>query len=140
MAFIDIFNYKKYFAKNSDAQVARIGHVNKLAERVVSSAVVTQQTDLITPVTLNAYAGRIIMAADFNGFVGFLDTTFTFNNDKIKTDSIILLTLSGGTASAPFTYTLATNITDGACDLVVGLDPNSGALVDPVVHFLIINP
>lgn len=28
MAFINIFNYKKYFKKTSDANVARIGHVN----------------------------------------------------------------------------------------------------------------
>lgn len=28
MAFIDIFNFKKYFSKPSDSQVARYGHVN----------------------------------------------------------------------------------------------------------------
>lgn len=28
MSFINIFNYKKYFKKTSDANVARIGHVN----------------------------------------------------------------------------------------------------------------
>jgi hypothetical protein len=30
MAFIDIFNFKKYFSKPSDSQVARYGHVNAL--------------------------------------------------------------------------------------------------------------
>jgi hypothetical protein len=30
MAFIDIFNFKKYFSRPSDAQVARYGHVNAL--------------------------------------------------------------------------------------------------------------
>ena len=30
MAFIDIFNFKKYFDKPSDSQVARYGHVNAL--------------------------------------------------------------------------------------------------------------
>jgi hypothetical protein len=30
MAFIDIFNFKKYFSKSSDSQVARYGHVNAL--------------------------------------------------------------------------------------------------------------
>lgn len=32
MAFIDIFNFKKYFSKPSDSQVARYGHVNALYE------------------------------------------------------------------------------------------------------------
>lgn len=31
MGFIDIFNFKKYFAKASDSNVARYGHVNALA-------------------------------------------------------------------------------------------------------------
>ena len=31
MAFIDIFNFKKYITKQSDAQVARYGHINALA-------------------------------------------------------------------------------------------------------------
>lgn len=32
MAFIDIFNFKKYITKQSDAQVARYGHVNAAVE------------------------------------------------------------------------------------------------------------
>ena len=34
MAFIDIFNFKKYFSKPSDAQVARYGHVNALYDQL----------------------------------------------------------------------------------------------------------
>lgn len=34
MAFIDIFNFKKYFIKPSDSQVARYGHVNGLYEEL----------------------------------------------------------------------------------------------------------
>jgi hypothetical protein len=35
MAFIDIFNFKKYFRKPSDAQVARYGHVNALYDALL---------------------------------------------------------------------------------------------------------
>lgn len=139
MAFIDIFNYKKYFTKNSDANVARIGHVNKLAERVVSSSVVTQQTDLLTAVTLDAYAGRIILADDFN-FGTSLNTTFTFNNNKITENSIILLTISGSSGGDMYSFATVTNIQEGTCELTVGLDPNGTGIANPVVHFLIINP
>lgn len=38
MAFIDIFNFKKYFAKPSDSQVARYGHVNALYDALSSSS------------------------------------------------------------------------------------------------------
>ena len=37
MAFIDIFNFKKYFRKPSDAQVARYGHVNALYDQLSAS-------------------------------------------------------------------------------------------------------
>lgn len=38
MAFIDIFNFKKYFIKSSDSQVARYGHVNALADATLGAA------------------------------------------------------------------------------------------------------
>ena len=37
MGFIDIFNFKKYFAKPSDSNVARYGHVNALAEATLDA-------------------------------------------------------------------------------------------------------
>jgi hypothetical protein len=38
MAFIDIFNFKKYFSRPSDAQVARYGHVNALYDALQQPA------------------------------------------------------------------------------------------------------
>ena len=35
MAFIDIFNFKKYFSRPSDAQVARYGHINALYDALL---------------------------------------------------------------------------------------------------------
>lgn len=45
MAFIDIFNFKKYFAKPSDSQVARYGHVNALYDALSQSSSQSFTTD-----------------------------------------------------------------------------------------------
>lgn len=142
MAFIDIFNFKKYFAKPSDSQVARYGHVNALYDATqpkIVTGVITQQTDLTTSVTLDTYAGRIILAANFSIIDG-LETTFTFNNNKIAENSTILLTMSGSSGTAMYSYMTITGIQEGSCDLNIGVDPQGVGIVNPVVHFLIINP
>ena len=142
MAFIDIFNFKKYFSKPSDSQVARYGHVNAVYDATqpkIVTGIVTQQTDLITAVTLDAYAGRIILADNF-ALLGTLETTFIFNNNKITENSTILLTMSGSSGTAMYSYMTITAIQEGSCELNVGVDPQGVGIVDPVVHFLIINP
>jgi hypothetical protein len=65
MAFIDIFNFKKYFAKSSDAQVARYGHVNALyddlAPRIKNHgtyrSTASSTPSVIVPIT--SYAGKV---------------------------------------------------------------------------------
>jgi hypothetical protein len=142
MAFIDIFNFKKYFAKPSDSQVARYGHVNALYDTIapfISSPVtVTQETSLITAVTANARCGKIELAGDFNIIDG-LDTIFTFNNSEITTNSVILTQISGSLGNAMFTYVAITDITNGSCEIACGIDPNGNGIQNPVLHFLIIN-
>ncbi len=142
MAFIDIFNFKKYFAKPSDSQVARYGHVNALYETLapyISSPItVTQETSLATAVTANARCGKIELAANFS-IATVLDTTFTFNNSEITTNSVILMQLSSDSGTGMYTYIAVTNIQSGNCEVTCGLDINGGAMINPVVHFLIIN-
>ena len=142
MAFIDIFNFKKYFAKPSDSQVARYGHVNALYDTIapfISSPVtVTQETSLVTAVTANTRCGKIELAGDFNIIDG-LDTIFIFNNSEITTNSVILTQISGSSGNGMFTYVAITDITNGSCEIACGVDPNGTGIQNPVLHFLIIN-
>ena len=142
MAFVDIFNFKKYITKPSDATTARIGHVNALYDTMtpyISSPItVTQETSLATAVTANARCGKIELAGDF-GIIDGLDTTFTFNNSEITTNSVILMQLSADSGSGMYTYIAVTNIQSGSCDVTCGLDINGLGMANPVLHFLIIN-
>ena len=52
MAFIDIFNFKKYFANPSDSQVARYGHVNALYDALSASSS-SSAVNVPTPVTFS---------------------------------------------------------------------------------------
>ena len=88
MAFIDIFNYKKYFRKSSDATVARVGHVNKLAEKVTPVEYVTQLTSNTTPVEINAPVGQITMFGLLSG-----SNSFRVDNDRVKTDSVVIASI-----------------------------------------------
>jgi hypothetical protein len=142
MAFIDIFNFKKYFAKPSDSQVARYGHVNALYDTIapfISSPVtVTQETSLATAVTANTRCGKIELAGGFDS-TGVLNTTFTFNNSEITTNSVILTQISGTSGTDMYTYVAITDITNGSCEINCGLDSNGTDIINPVLHFLIIN-
>jgi hypothetical protein len=95
MAFIDIFNYKKYFAKSSDAQVARIGHVNKLAAHITAPARVAQLNSINDNVTINAYSGVIEMFDNFTA-PSDLGATFRVDNDKVTANSVVLVSIETG--------------------------------------------
>ncbi len=70
MAFIDIFNFKKYFSKPSDAQVARIGHVNAVYD-ALSSGSITE----IPTIIVSAEADSITLTAE----KCILDMRYTFS-------------------------------------------------------------
>jgi hypothetical protein len=96
MAFIDIFNYKKYFKKSSDATVARVGHVNAVYDALQTDSqpkftvgTVTQTVSNTTAVTINTTAGRIEMVDDLTNTVA----TFRVNNSEVTANSIVLITL-----------------------------------------------
>ncbi len=98
MSFINIFNFKKYFTKPSDAQVARIGHVNAVYDA------------LNNPTT--------VQVTDGGTFTAFTNVPVTL--EKTSDYGIIELTYGGTTPSIPasawvFTVTLdITNLTPGA--------------------------
>ena len=148
MAFIDIFNYKKYFKKSSDATVARYGHINALynalsetiSQNQITTGTVTQSA-ADAAVTINARAGKITLAgiptnADPNSFI--------INNSEVTVNSIILVTfqanLTSNAATRAVTATI-NSITDGSfavCVKPAAVLENSGTLTG-FLHFFIIN-
>lgn len=140
MAFIDIFNFKKYFATPSDSQVARYGHINALASRITSPGTVTQTIDNNTDVTLNSYVGVVTLnqailqsgVAAFNVF-----------NSYVTENSVVLITVeySSGADIADNIVYGTTDVVDGGFGVRVKVTASTqGGTVGPVkVHFLVIN-
>ncbi len=149
MAFIDIFNFKKYFSKPSDSQVARYGHVNALYDALNSGGnyqskftvdTVTQTGGPGNGVTINADAGSITLA----GNVGGGQFNFVVTNDKVTDSSIILLTFKLNSAfDAPTTaFGISTySITDGSFGITFARPASPTPSAIPLtIDFLIINP
>lgn len=140
MAFVDIFNYKKYFSNKGDSNVARIGHVNKLAARVTSPVAVTQLTDNQTEVTVNSYSGIVRLAA----VIPVVTTqTFTVFNSNVVAGSSVVLSLqysAPGDAIDAIVYGI-TDISEGSFDISVRLANASAAGTGtPIkIHFLVIS-
>lgn len=140
MAFVDIFNYKKYFSNKGDSNVARIGHVNKLASRVTSPVAVTQLTGNTTGVTVNSYSGivRLALAIPVN-----TTQTFTVSNSNVAVGSSVILSLqysAPGDAIDSIIYGI-TNISEGSFDISVRLaNASAGGTGTPIkIHFLVIS-
>ena len=148
MAFIDIFNFKKYFANPSDSQVARYGHINALytdlsetiSQNQITTGTVTQSA-LDATVTINARAGKVTL----NGIPSNLDpNSFTINNSEVTVNSIILVTFQANVSSNALTRAVTAtinSITDGSfavCVKPAADSENSGTLTG-FLHFLIIN-
>lgn len=135
MAFINIFNYKKYFKKSSDATVARVGHVNRLAERILGVEYVTQETSNTTGVTIDSYAGQVTMFAALTaGSTG----SFRVSNSKVTADSIIIASIeySNVVDRADLVFSAPLNITDGAFDVAWS---TTGATNGPLkINFIVL--
>lgn len=144
MSFINFLNYKKYFGKNTDAQAARIGHVNAAYKDLkITTGSVTQLTDLFTNVELNTLSGKIILADNLVTITSNQFSFFALSNSNITANSIILLQVTGSDADPsnnPYVYSVVSFIEEGACKIIVGLSENGQVLLNPVVNFLIINP
>ena len=135
MAFINIFNYKKYFQKTSDATVARVGHVNRLAERIAVVEYVTQETSNTTPVTINSYVGQVTM---FAGLAAGSQDSFRIANSKVTADSIIIASIeySSITDRTDLVFSAPLNITDGTFDVAWS---TTGATAGPLkINFIVL--
>lgn len=137
MAFVDIFNFKKYITKPSDAATARIGHVNAVGERLSSPVKVTQQGVINSPVTIDGYSGVITLA-------GILETgsniTINVTNPKVKADSCVLITIDYASltdAQDDVSYGLL-SVSDG--QFVIVMRALTSATSQPLkIHFLVIS-
>jgi len=137
MAFVNIFDYKKYFSSKGDSNVARIGHVNKLAARVTSPATVTQLTSNTTPVTIDSYVGVITM---FGALAA--GGNFTVNNSFVLDSSCIQATLEyASTADVTDRVDLAiVDVADGSFKVVLNTSAAVPAPTGPCkIHFLVIS-
>lgn len=136
MAFIDIFNYKKYFKNVGDSNVARIAHVNSLANRVTAPSTVTQLTNNNTTVTIDAYSGVITMQALLGAATAY---KFSVVNAAVVTGSVILATVEySNAADTADIIRLGTSvIIDGSFNFHIMA---TTATAGPVkIHFLVIN-
>lgn len=115
MAFIDIFNYKKYFRKSSDSTVARVGHVNALAEKVTPVEYVTQTISNTTAVEINAPVGQITMF----GALAIGSDSFRVDNNRVKTDSVVIASIEYSNLADRLDSVLAApvNVVDGSFDI-----------------------
>lgn len=70
MQFIDIFNFKKYFRKQGDNTMARIGHVNALIPLVIEDnpSVLGLVPAFIGQMAVQTTNGRIWIAYDANNW------------------------------------------------------------------------
>jgi len=95
MAFIDIFNFKKYFSKPSDAQVARYGHVNALYDNLLNSLTIeSAQYTMPAPIT----PGKQIEVTTKAGIINIEKTLapgeyyqFKINNVDITENTVLLV-------------------------------------------------
>jgi len=134
MSFINTFNYKKYFRKESDATVARVGHVNRLAERFLDPEYVTQETSNTTPVTINSYVGQITTASQLTE-----PGSFTVYNSKVSENSVILVSIIYSTIAdrEDLVFSAPLNIQNGSFD--IAWDLSSSTLGQIKFNFIILS-
>lgn len=136
MAFVDIFNYKKYFSNKGDSNVARIGHVNKLATRITNPIAITQLTDVNTAVTVDAYAGVITLAGILPAPPA--SVSFPVTNSLVTADSTVLLTIdysSTADLSDVVIYGIG-RVVDGEFTVILRGGPTGSPIK---IHFLVVS-
>lgn len=134
-------NYNELRTQELDNNFAKVWHVNEMCgdtsnlQSKFTTDFVTQPTSSTTPVTINAEAGIIELGSVYSA--GTL--SFTVNNNKVTSSSIILLTVQTPNSQA-FPWGLATsNIQNGSFEIKFYITPSATPLIYKF-HFLIINP
>ena len=132
MAFIDIFNFKKYFATPSDSQVARYGHLNALAKRITDPVFATQDAE--EDVTANGYVGKISLST-----ISTETTKIVSISNSFATANSVLLISMGASTAIDFPVTLVGTASTGSIAVTITNYSTDYDIEDPILNFLIIN-
>ena len=110
---------------------------SELGYTAAAQGTVTQATDKSTAVTLNKPAGRITMNAA--ALAAATNVSFTLNNSYISSNDIVILTLSGGIATAGTYNCWVNTMSAGSCSITLR-NISAGSLSEAVIiNFAIIH-
>lgn len=103
---------------------------NELGYTASAQGTVTQLTDKSTAVTLNRSAGRITM--NNASLATATNATFTFNNNLISANDTVILTISGGQATAGSYNVFANSLAAGSVSITLR-NISGGSLSEAIV-------
>jgi hypothetical protein len=110
---------------------------SELGYTAAAQGTVTQATDKSTAVTLNKPAGRITMNAAALGAT--TNVSFTLNNSYISSNDVVIVTLSGGIATAATYNCWVNSLSAGSCSITLR-NISAGSLSEAVIiNFAIIH-
>lgn len=144
MSFINFLNYKKYIGRSTDAQAARIGHVN-----AVYSSLLLQLGDPIQELTvggeistITATSKRILLTVQDN--VSSIPVGYSLVHPDITPNSIIKITLVqlADNSGAPIVWgydlsLVAYDVTEGGSFLILSVGGTTEITPDDTVKFFI---
>jgi len=102
----------------------------QLGYTAAAQGTVTQATDKSTAVTLNASAGRITM--NNASLATATNATFTLNNSLISANDTVILTISGGQATAGSYNVFANALSAGSVSITLR-NISGGTLSEAIV-------
>lgn len=103
---------------------------SQLGYTATAQGTVTQATDKTTAVTLNKSAGRITLNAAALGAT--TNVSFTLNNSLISANDVLIVTLSGGIATAA-TYNCWVNSMSAGSASITLRNISAGSLSEAVI-------
>jgi hypothetical protein len=103
---------------------------NQLGYTATAQGTVTQATDKTTAVTLNKSAGRITM--NNAELAATTNVSFTLNNSLISANDVLILTVSGGNATAA-TYNCFVNSLAAGTASITLRNISAGSLSEAVI-------
>jgi hypothetical protein len=144
MSFINFLNYKKYIGRSTDAQAARIGHVN-----AVYDALLLQLGDPIQELTvggsiasIDATSKRILLTVEDN--VSTIPMSYSLSQPDLTPNSIIKISLVqlADNSGAPIVWgydlsLVAYEIQQGSATLVLSVGGTAEITPDDTVKFFI---
>jgi hypothetical protein len=120
-----------------DPEFSTMYATEEIGYATAAQGTVTQATDKSTAVTLNKSMGRITMNAA--SLATATNATFTLNNSLISANDTVILTISGGQATAGSYNVFANSLTTGSVSITLR-NISGGTLSEAVViNFCVIH-